>query len=35
MDVGGTFTVCVILDSAGKLTIGKALSTPHDFSLGV
>ena len=35
VDVGGTFTDCVILDSNGKLTIGKALSTPHDFSLGV
>ena len=35
VDIGGTFTDCVILDSNGKLTIGKALSTPHDFSLGV
>jgi N-methylhydantoinase A len=35
VDIGGTFTDCVILDSNGKLTIGKALSTPHDFSVGV
>ena len=35
VDVGGTFTDCVILDSNGNLTIGKALSTPHDFSLAV
>jgi len=35
VDIGGTFTDCVILDSAGKLTIGKALSTPDDFSRGV
>jgi len=35
VDIAGTFTDCVILDTSGKLTIGKALSTPHDFSLGV
>ncbi|MDE0034476.1 MAG: hydantoinase/oxoprolinase family protein [Deltaproteobacteria bacterium] len=35
VDIGGTFTDCVVLDSDGKLTIGKALSTPHDFSVGV
>ena len=35
VDVGGTFTDCVILDADGKLTIGKALSTPHDFAVGV
>ena len=35
VDIGGTFTDCVILDSDGKLTIGKALSTPDDFSRGV
>ena len=28
VDIGGTFTDCVILDSNGKLSIGKALSTP-------
>ncbi|MDE0032388.1 MAG: hydantoinase/oxoprolinase family protein [Deltaproteobacteria bacterium] len=35
VDIGGTFTDCVILDSNGKLSIGKALSTPHDFAVGV
>ena len=35
VDIGGTCTDCVILDGNGKLTIGKALSTPHDFSQGV
>ncbi|MDE0213363.1 MAG: hydantoinase/oxoprolinase family protein [Deltaproteobacteria bacterium] len=35
VDIGGTFTDCVILDGNGKLSIGKALSTPHDFAVGV
>ncbi len=35
VDIGGTFTDCVVLDGDGKLTIGKALSTPQDFSVGV
>lgn len=35
IDTGGTFTDCVVVDEAGHLTIGKALSTPKDFSLGV
>ena len=35
VDIGGTCTDCVILDSNGTLTIGKALSTPDDFSRGV
>ena len=35
VDVGGTFTDCVVLDGDGRLTIGKALSTPHDFAVGV
>lgn len=34
VDIGGTFTDCVVLDKEGRLTIGKALSTPHDFSVG-
>ena len=34
VDIGGTFTDCVVVDDAGKVTIGKALSTPQDFSLG-
>ncbi|MBI4289011.1 MAG: hydantoinase/oxoprolinase family protein [Chloroflexi bacterium] len=35
IDTGGTFTDCVVVDDAGHLTIGKALSTPRDFSQGV
>jgi N-methylhydantoinase A len=34
VDIGGTFTDCVVVDEQGALTIGKALSTPEDFSLG-
>jgi N-methylhydantoinase A len=34
IDIGGTFTDCVVVDESGVLTIGKALSTPDDFSLG-
>jgi N-methylhydantoinase A len=33
-DIGGTFTDCVIMDKEGHLNIGKALSTPGDFSKG-
>src|SRR5258707_13081418 len=32
VDIGGTFTVCVVLDETGRITIGKALSTPDDFA---
>lgn len=35
LDIGGTFTDCVLLDDAGKITIAKAPSTPKDFALGV
>jgi N-methylhydantoinase A len=35
IDSGGTFTDCVVLDADGRVTIGKAPSTPRDFSLGV
>ena len=35
VDIGDTFTDCVVLEANGKLTIGKALSTPDDFSRGV
>jgi N-methylhydantoinase A len=35
VDVGGTFTDVVVLDAEGSITIGKALSTPRDFSTGV
>jgi len=34
VDIGGTFTDCVVLDQQGFLTVGKALSTPRDFSVG-
>lgn len=34
VDIGGTFTDCVVLDEKGALTVGKALSTPEDFSRG-
>ncbi len=34
VDIGGTFTDCVAVDNEGRVTIGKALSTPADFSQG-
>src|ERR1041384_1751965 len=34
VDIGGTFTDCVVLSASGKVTIGKALSTPDDFAQG-
>jgi len=34
VDIGGTFTDCVVLDEQGFLAVGKALSTPRDFSIG-
>jgi N-methylhydantoinase A len=34
VDIGGTFTDCVVVDDAGRLTTGKAPSTPDDFALG-
>ena len=34
VDIGGTFTDCVVLDEEGFLVVGKALSTPRDFSIG-
>lgn len=34
VDIGGTFTDCVALDNEGTVTLGKALSTPEDFSIG-
>jgi N-methylhydantoinase A len=34
VDIGGTFTDCVVVDEFGMVTVGKALSTPHDFSIG-
>jgi N-methylhydantoinase A len=34
VDIGGTFTDCVVVDDAGRIAIGKALSTPPDFAVG-
>ena len=34
VDVGGTFTDCVTMDARGTVTVGKALSTPDDYSVG-
>ncbi len=34
VDIGGTFTDCVVMDDEGNVTLGKALSTPQDFSIG-
>ena len=35
IDVGGTFTDCVLLGADGSLTLEKAPTTPHDQSEGV
>jgi N-methylhydantoinase A len=35
IDIGGTFTDCVIIDSEGRSTISKALTTPQNPSIGV
>ena len=34
VDIGGTFTDAVVLSENGEITIGKALSTSDDFSMG-
>jgi N-methylhydantoinase A len=34
VDIGGTFTDCVVMDEQGGVTLGKALSTPEDFAVG-
>ena len=34
VDIGGTFTDCVVMDEQGTVTLGKALSTPDDFAVG-
>ncbi len=34
VDIGGTFTDCVVVDETGSVTIGKSLSTPGGFSQG-
>lgn len=35
IDIGGTFTDCVVVDGAGAVTTVKAPSTPHNFADGV
>ena len=35
IDIGGTFTDCVVVDEAGRVTTGKAPSTPSDFGEGL
>lgn len=35
IDIGGTGTDCVVVDSAGAVTLGKAFSTPPDFATGI
>ncbi len=35
VDSGGTFSDCVIIDGEGRVTAGKAPSTPDDYSVGV
>lgn len=35
IDIGGTFTDCVVVDQAGRVTTAKALSTPPGFTDGV
>ncbi|MDX6440177.1 MAG: N-methylhydantoinase [Gaiellaceae bacterium] len=35
IDIGGTCTDCVVVDGAGNVTLGKAFSTPPNFSDGI
>ncbi|MGH7090093.1 MAG: hydantoinase/oxoprolinase family protein, partial [Stellaceae bacterium] len=35
VDIGGTFTDCVVIDDRGAVTTAKAPSTPDDFSRGM
>ncbi len=35
IDIGGTCTDCVVVNENGKVTLGKAFSTPPDFSEGI
>lgn len=35
VDIGGTFTDCVVVDDVGSVVTTKAPSTPHDFSQGM
>ena len=34
VDIGGTFTDCVVVDDAGNITVAKTPTTPHDRSEG-
>ncbi|MDH3639066.1 MAG: hydantoinase/oxoprolinase family protein, partial [Gammaproteobacteria bacterium] len=34
VDIGGTFTDCVVIDSTGKTSLGKVSSTPPNFNEG-
>jgi N-methylhydantoinase A len=34
VDIGGTFTDCVVVDEDGGVSLGKAPSTPDDFAIG-
>ena len=35
LDIGGTFTDCVVVDDAGRVVSAKAPSTPGDFAVGL
>jgi N-methylhydantoinase A len=35
IDIGGTCTDCVVVDENGRVSLGKAFSTPPDFSQGI
>jgi N-methylhydantoinase A len=35
IDIGGTCTDCVVVDDRGRVALGKAFSTPPDFSTGI
>ena len=35
IDVGGTFTDFLVTDEAGRVQVGKVLSTPEDPSIGL
>ena len=34
VDIGGTFTDCVVVNPRGEMVVGKSLSTPPDYSTG-
>ncbi|MGE0314762.1 MAG: hydantoinase/oxoprolinase family protein [Lautropia sp.] len=35
VDIGGTFTDCVVIDESGAMTVAKSPSTPPDFGQGM